>query len=212
MKDTPDLNTISDEALRLALARALNRNAHLEKLFLLIGDVIKRTETFVLPIDEATYVKMVKAAGWAEYKTVAGYRKYYDYVTEDRNNGGDDKYPHECPFFSEAFLYDLFGKEEARTILALVGRSVNLATEKDYEIARRKEEQDRMISLSKSVIQYRTRVNQLLHVIAIIDGTAESWSKPAKTREEYVSELQEVKEQLFHYAIELAQCVDWNFK
>lgn len=26
-----------------------------------------------------------------------------------------------CPFFTEAFLYELFGKEDARTLLALLG-------------------------------------------------------------------------------------------
>ena len=39
----------------------------------------------------------------------------------------------DCPFFTEGFLYSLMGKEDARTILAMIGNLLNAAGINDAE-------------------------------------------------------------------------------
>jgi hypothetical protein len=46
----------------------------------------------------------------------------------------------EAPFFSEAFLYNLLGKDNARTVLSIVNRLVEAATGKPWY--RIRDEQD----------------------------------------------------------------------
>jgi len=56
-----------------------------------------------------------------EFSELPGYEK------------GDD----EAPFFSEAFLYPLMGKEDARTILAMLDNVVRAAGIDPYDIQRK---------------------------------------------------------------------------
>ena len=39
----------------------------------------------------------------------------------------DDPPPNNCPFFTEAFLYELLGKDDARTLQALMNRACLLS-------------------------------------------------------------------------------------
>lgn len=44
----------------------------------------------------------------------------FPYKVDAYGNDAKDEVPADCPFFTEAFLYSLVGKEDARTILALM--------------------------------------------------------------------------------------------
>lgn len=65
--------------------------------------------------------------GWPS-GCVSAYHEEYDEVTEaeeiKRANGS--------PFFTEAFTYEMFGKEEARTVLALFEQLCRAAGAPDY--------------------------------------------------------------------------------
>lgn len=55
-------------------------------------------------------------------------------MTDDFYYSGDDE--ENAPFFSVAFLYNLIGKEDARTVLALIGNLLRAAGIDPYSVRR----------------------------------------------------------------------------
>jgi len=209
-----DLNQISDAALRLALARALERNAFIEGLLVDINRAIRHSEEWVLPIQEETYVMIAVNAG-AEYESVSEYRQYYSYVEEDKQKHEEErigyKYPHECPFFSEMFLYDLFGKDEARTILSLFNSVRRLSSEETGEIHDRANRQNSLVIQAQNVSHYEKQIEKAKRYLDAFDDP-KSWITPKKTKEEYQSDLEEAQKRLIQSATDLAHSVQWHFE
>lgn len=58
----------------------------------------------------------------------------------DKWSGGDHYFkagpPENVPFFTEAFLYDLMGKDDARSVLAYIHRLIEAAGGDPYELER----------------------------------------------------------------------------
>jgi len=51
--------------------------------------------------------------------------EYFD-ATEFKKSEGYEEGDEQAPFFSEAFLYNLLGKEDARTLLSLMKRALGI--------------------------------------------------------------------------------------
>jgi hypothetical protein len=202
-----DLNELSDGALRLALARALERNAHLEGLISSIGERVKSLDNFTMDLTEEEYVKLSLV-----FDSVAAYREEYSWVEDEREGETDDDcggpaYPHECPFFSETFMYELFGKEEARTILAYFQQIQRLADEDEHEVKRREE--------------YRGRVMRNADTVAFLVGRIQRNRKyldPKNTNYKPHKLSADIQEELDHdcgdlerQVVELAHSVQYHF-
>lgn len=215
-RNKADLNELSDAALRFALSRALERNGHVESLLIDIQGAVKKADEWVLPMHEETYVEIAAKAG-AEYKTVEEYRKYYSYVEEDKQKPEDERhgylYPHECPFFSEMFLYDLFGKEEARTILALFKNIHRLSSEDVGELHDRANRQSRLLMQAQTVVHYEQKRERAMRYIAALEGDSKyDFLTPKKSKRAYQKDLREANEGLIRFAIDLAHNVQWHFE
>ncbi len=157
-----DLNELSDEALRLALARALERNAHLEALVASIGERVVSLDRFTPEwMSPARYAKLA----YEDYESEEAYLEDQKWVLEEREKQekGDAPYPyeHECPFFSERFLYSIFGKDDARTILALFHDIQRLAEEDDSEMERRKKRKEEILRAAQTVLHYHEKIERI---------------------------------------------------
>ncbi len=72
--------------------------------------------------------------------------QYGESTTQDPNGDYDPRAWENCPLFSEHYLYELFGKEDARTILALLSNmleTVGVVHWRDLGAARQKQEEEK---------------------------------------------------------------------
>ena len=202
-----NLNDLSDDALRLALGRALERNAHLEGLLSSIGDAVGSLDKFRPEwMSAERYVKLA----YGDYDDEDAYLADQAWVLEQREEQeeGEEPYPfeHECPFFSERFLYSIFGKDDARSILSRFERIQRLATENDSEMKRRRERMDDLLRAARGVLRdYETleRIDRYL-------DPDETWMKHrSKTDEELRADRDELVKRMLRSAEHLAQIAAW---
>lgn len=202
---SPDLNQLSDEALRLALARALTRNAHLESLIASIGERVAKLDDWVLDMSAEQYAAMCP-----EYDSVEAYLDDQSWVLEQREDQDDGEtpypYEHECPFFSERFLYTLFGKEDARTILALFNQVRRLAEEDDSEMKRRRERKEELVRYASYILRDQEALDR---IDKYLDPEEKWMNHRTKSDDELRADREKLVERMLNGVERLAQTAAW---
>ncbi len=207
-----NLNELSDEALRLALARALERNAHLEGLISSIVKRVKRLDDMKLEwMSAERYAKLAYEAYQGDGDA---YLEAQKWVLEEREKQeeGEEPYPyeHECPFFSERFLYCIFGKEDARTILAYFHEIQRLAEEDDSEMRRRRERQEEQVREARTIAFYKEKAERLRRALSTDDK--DKWCKLPKSMDESEAraKLEEYNANIIRMSEHLADSIIWH--
>lgn len=192
-----DLNDLSDDALRLALARALERNAHLERLVASIGERTTNLNSFVLDISEDEYVSMSRV-----FEDKDEYRRQCD----------PDHPDHTAPFFTEAFLYSLFGKDDARTILAYFNQIQRLVEEDSEEMRRLRERREEFVRYAEIIRTYEDKKERLERALSTNEKDKYYKLPKGMNKSEARAKLEEYRDGIISMSSRLAESVSWYFE
>lgn len=207
LQASPDLNQLSDEALRLALARALTRNAHLEGLVAAIGERVRRLDRFK---PEWMSAERYARLAYESYDDEAHYLKEQEWVLEQREEqeDGEEPYPyeHECPFFSERFLYEIFGKDDARSVLARFEEIRRLAEEDDSEMRRRRERKEELVRYARYILRDQETLDR---IDKYLDPEEKWMTHRTKSDDELRADREKLVERMLSGVERLAQTAAW---
>ena len=215
MSNLEALTKLRKEELARLLILATKRNAEMERLLSAIRAEMEDMDTFKLDMGKAHFLKMAILAG--TYESEADYDEQTQWITDERETAEDDEhkpdYPHNYPFFTEGFLYDIFGKEDARSILARFNAIQRLANEDDGELQRRQEQRERLVRTCQTIRYYEERRDTARKYLGAYDGEEEyKWYTPRKPREAYQEIYDKACEGILKSTADLAQSVLWHFE
>lgn len=197
--DAIDLNKELSQEDLLRLLR--NYRKRISQLELILGQAIfelQHIEDFKLDISEEQFVEMS-----LEYDSIEEYRKYED----------PEFPPHSSPFFTENFLYGLFGKEDARSILAhfnAIRRPIEEDSEEIERIKRRIYDMRRRARIVAGSLQKAKRAKKAVDILT--GKNTESTWKPQGALEWYSEKITTETETALKQAYELAEDVLWHFR